>query len=79
MKRSKRKGPYQKVLDLQKKKILLDRNVEITSHIVDMDFLVHSGKKLVSLTILENMVGYRVGEFVPTREKFEFKKKRGGK
>ena len=44
-----------------------------------MDFLVHSGRKLVSLTITDNMVGYRVGEFVPTREKFEFKKKRGGK
>lgn len=79
MKRSKRKGPYLKVLNLQKKKKLLARNFEITSHVVDMDFLVHSGRKLVSLTITDNMVGYRVGEFVPTREKFEFKKKRGGK
>ena len=80
MKRSKRKGPYQKILDLKKKKIqLLPRNFEITSNIVGLNFLVHSGKKLIPLTVFESMIGHRVGEFIPTREKFEFKKKKRGK
>lgn len=80
MKRSKRKGPYQKILDLKKKKFqLLPRNFEITSSIVGLNFYAHSGKKLISLTASESMIGHRVGEFIPTREKFEFKKKKKGK
>lgn len=81
MKRAKRKGPFKKLLSLQtdKKVELLPRNFEITSNLIGSTFSVHSGKKIVSLTASENMVGYRVGEFVPTREKFEFKKKKKGK
>jgi ribosomal protein S19 len=37
---------------------------------------VHSGKKLVPLTLTDDMIGHKIGEFVPTRAKFEFKKKK---
>ena len=77
MKRSKRKGPYQKnLLNFSEKMIRLPRNTEITSNLVGSDFFVYSGNKFVSITIIENMVGHRIGEFVPTRQKFEFKKKK---
>lgn len=80
MKRSKRKGPYTKILIKSEKKIrVLPRNYEITSNIVGSEFSSHSGKNFVSFVILEDMVGHKIGEFIPTREKFEFKKKKKGK
>ena len=80
MKRARRKGPYQKLNISQMSSLeVLPRNSEITSNILGLTFLIHSGKKLVSLTIVENMIGHVAGEFVPTREKFEFKKKKKGK
>ena len=78
MKRAKRKGPYQKWSYKKNKFNLLPRNFEITSNFINKTFSVHSGKKISSITILENMIGHKVGEFIPTREKFEFKKKRAG-
>lgn len=76
MKRSKRKGPYQNIKNSKKKFKFLSRNFEITSHILGMTFSVHSGKKTSLLTVSENMIGHKVGEFIFTREKFEFKKKK---
>ena len=37
---------------------------------------VHSGRTLVKLTIIDEMIGHKIGEFVPTRERFIFKKKK---
>lgn len=76
MKRSKRKGPYQNIINSKKKFKFLSRNFEITSNVLGMTFSVHSGKKNSLLTISENMMGHKAGEFVFTREKFEFKKKK---
>ena len=76
MKRSKWKGPFTKKIDSSKELTLLPRNYEITSHVVGLMCNVHSGKKLVTLTLLDEMIGHKVGEFVPTRAKFEFKKKK---
>ena len=76
MKRSKWKGPFTKKIDISNKLPLLARDYEITSHVIGLICNVHSGKKLVSLTLTDNMIGHKVGEFVPTRVKFEFKKKK---
>ena len=77
MSRSKRKGPYTKLnINLEKKFKILPRSLEITSHLVGLNFLVHSGRKLVLLDITNDMVGHKSGEFISTREKFEFKKKK---
>lgn len=76
MKRSKWKGPLVKPQDNKKKLPLLPRNHEITFQIVGLTCNVHSGKKFVKLTLNDEMIGHKVGEFVPTREKFEFKKKK---
>mmetsp|Transcript_12316 Transcript_12316/g.25217 ORF Transcript_12316/g.25217 Transcript_12316/m.25217 type:complete len:91 (+) Transcript_12316:863-1135(+) len=39
-------------------------------------FLIHNGKQYVSLKISNDMVGYKFGEFVPTRRRFIYKKKK---
>ena len=76
MKRSKWKGPFVQKLDLSKKLPLLPRNYELTSMTVGLICNVHSGKTLVKLNITDKMIGHKVGEFVPTRERFVFKKKK---
>jgi ribosomal protein S19 len=76
MKRSKWKGPFTKKIDVNVKLPLLPRNYEITSHVIGLTCNVHSGKKLVTLTLTDEMIGHKIGEFTPTRAKFEFKKKK---
>lgn len=76
MKRSKWKGPFVQKLDLKKKLPLLPRNYEITSQIVGLTCNVHSGQTFVKLSITNDMIGQKAGVFVPTRERFVFKKKK---
>lgn len=76
MKRSKWKGPFIRKLDFSRKLPPLSRNYEITSTIVGLTCSVHSGQTFVKLTITDEMIGHKVGEFVPTRERFVFKKKK---
>nr|BBC77716.1 ribosomal protein S19 [Nitzschia sp. NIES-3576] len=77
MKRSKWKGPLLvKLKDLEIKLPVLPRNLEITSQVIGLTCNVHTGKKYTKLTISDQMIGHKVGEFVPTRERFEFKKKK---
>ena len=77
MSRSKWKGPFVKKRDIQNKKLLiLPRNFEITLNMVGLTCQVYSGKKLIKLSLVEDMIGHKLGEFAPTREKFVFKKKK---
>jgi len=76
MKRSKWKGPLIKPKDLKKKLLILPRNYTIISQVVGLVCDVHSGKKFVKLSLTEDPIGHKIGEFVPTRERFEFKKKK---
>jgi ribosomal protein S19 len=82
MSRSKWKGPYIsftnfKSSDNNKIKIQeLPRSFEITPKIVGLNFKVHTGKNFVKIIPTTEMIGHKVGEFAPTREKFVFKKKK---
>ena len=76
MKRSKWKGPLIKSRDLEKKLPVLPRDYQVISSVVGLNCMVHSGKKFVTLSLTEDMIGHKLGEFVPTRERFEFKKKK---
>ncbi len=44
-----------------------DRACQISPEMVGFTFAVHNGKQFVSLYINEEMIGHRLGEFVPTR------------
>ena len=37
---------------------------------IGFSFLIYNGKKFISLTISEDMVGHKFGEFAPTRQFF---------
>ncbi len=78
MSRSLKKGPYvnerilKRVLAMKtgdKTPLKLwDRACVITPEMVGFVFGVHDGRKHVSISVSENMVGHRFGEFAPTRK-----------
>ena len=43
------------------------RNSTIIDKFIGMIFNIHNGKKFITIHIKENMVGYKLGEFVNTR------------
>jgi len=78
MTRSSKKGPYvyPKLLKKISKFKSGDRTViktwardsQISPEMVGFTFGVHNGKDFISVTISEDMVGHRLGEFSPTRK-----------
>lgn len=78
MSRSSKKGPYidQKLL----KKVAQQeagnktaiktwaRSSEIAPEMIGHTFLVHNGKDFISVSVTEEMVGHRLGEFSPTKK-----------
>ena len=78
MARSLKKGFYvneklmNKVLKMNEtwdKKVIkvCDRACHIVPEMIGYTFAVHNGKQFVSVYITEDMLGHRLGEFVPTR------------
>ncbi len=78
MSRSSKKGPYidQKLL----KKVLAQKSKDkkepiktwarasqIPPEFVGHTFAVHNGRTFIEIFVTEEMVGYRLGEFAPTR------------
>ena len=43
------------------------RNSVISPEMVGHTFVVHNGKDFISVSVTENMVGHKLGEFSPTR------------
>ena len=46
------------------------RKSTIIPEFVGISFLIYNGKKFISLTVSEDMVGHKLGEFAPTRTFF---------
>ena len=78
MARSLKKGPYIEASLLKKVKKAKDgtgdkviktwsRRSTITPELVGLTIAVHNGKKFIPIFITEDMVGYKLGEFAPTR------------
>jgi small subunit ribosomal protein S19 len=78
MSRSLKKGPYinerllKKIQNLKPgdKTVIKvwDRSSVITPEMVGFVIGVHNGKQHTPVLIVENMVGYKLGEFSPTRK-----------
>lgn len=78
MSRSSKKGPYVYPKLLKKISKLKPgdatviktwaRNSEIAPEMVGYIFGIHNGKNFIEVTIKEEMVGHRLGEFSPTRK-----------
>jgi ribosomal protein S19 len=83
MGRSKWKGPYinpefleeNNVGKKQQKTLIISRNSKIVPKFLGSIFNVHNGKNYVELTVTEDMINHKFGEFSFTRAKFTFKKK----
>ncbi len=43
------------------------RRSTVIPEMVSFTFLVHNGRKFMPVYVTENMVGHKLGEFVPTR------------
>ena len=78
MARSLKKGPYvdpklvkkiDKINEAGKKQVIKtwSRRSTITPDFVGHTFAVHNGNKFIPIYITEDMVGYKLGEFSPTR------------
>jgi small subunit ribosomal protein S19 len=86
MSRSKWKGPFISTKLIKdpiiiKKKFqnnikTVYRHSEIIPTFVGMNFSVYNGKKFSKVVVIEEMIGFKFGEFSPTRKKFGFKKKK---
>ena len=46
------------------------RKSTIIPDFVGFGFLIYNGKKFISITVSEDMVGHKFGEFAPTRQFF---------
>ena len=84
MSRSKWKGSYvnlkfitQRNLDNQRKSSvsIISRSSEIVPAFLGLAFNVYNGKNYAEVTVTDEMIGYKFGEFSYTRSKFAFKKK----
>lgn len=77
MPRSTKKGPYvkeslnRKVVKAKKGEVeeikTWSRSSVITPKMVGLTIKVHNGREHVPVSIQENMVGHKLGEFAPTR------------
>lgn len=48
------------------------RGCTILPQFVGVVFQVHNGKEYVSFKVTEDMVGFKLGEFAPTRKAFSY-------
>ncbi|CUA75111.1 hypothetical protein RSOLAG22IIIB_01754 [Rhizoctonia solani] len=51
----------------------MSRSCTILPNFVGVKFLVHNGKQFLPVSVTQDMVGHKLGEFAPTRKKFTFR------
>lgn len=79
MSRSKYKGPFFRVnlIEEKDKWIKIDnKNLIILPEYINKNVNVYNGKTFVNINITEKMIGYKFGEFINTRKKHIYKKKK---
>lgn len=79
MTKAKWKKPiHQKITKNSKKPVKekLKRNCEIMPNHINKIFKIHTGKNYNEVTVTKEMIGHKFGEFVFTRAKFIYKKKK---
>ena len=52
----------------------MSRSSEIISDFISLSFQVHDGRTYRPVTVTEDMVGHKFGEFAYTRARYSFKK-----
>lgn len=64
-----------KKTDSKKKINTWSRRSVILPQFIGLSFNVYNGNKWISVTITEDMIGHKLGEFSPTRKVVKHKKK----
>ncbi len=49
------------------------RACTILPNFVGLRFLVHNGKHHIPISVTEEMIGHKLGEFAPTRKRFSYR------
>lgn len=52
------------------------RSLKVIDKLIGRRLRLYNGKEFIPLLILPEMLGHKLGEFVPTRARYEFKKKK---
>ncbi len=52
------------------------RSLKVIDKLIGRRLRVYNGKEFIPLLVVPEMLGHRLGEFVPTRARYEFKKKK---
>jgi len=73
MGRSKWKGPFVEKSILKKKLITWSRKSIVLPFLLGQSLAVYNGHKFIKIKVTEDMIGHKLGEFVPTRVKFFYK------
>ncbi|PVG02881.1 putative mitochondrial ribosomal protein S19 [Serendipita vermifera] len=55
------------------------RSCTVLPNFIGAKFMIHNGKTYNPVTITQEMVGYKLGEFAPTRKPFSYKPSQKGK
>lgn len=78
MSRSKYKGPFFKVNLIKKKQWIkiTNKNLTILPEYSNQSVSVYNGKMFINLEINDKMIGFKFGEFINTRKKHIYKKKK---
>lgn len=79
MSRSKWKGPFTSInADLTKKNniVIVNKNLRIVPEHIGQTIKTYNGKTYSEFIITKDMLGHLFGEFITTRAKFTFKKKK---
>ena len=54
----------------------MSRSSQITKDFIGISFMVHDGRDFRPIIVTEDMVGHKFGEFVYTRQRYSYKKKK---
>ena len=78
MSRSLYKGLFYKlnILTNQKYTKIYNKNLIILPEYINLSFSIYNGTKFIFLKIQKKMIGYKFGEFIYTKKKHIFKKKK---
>ena len=79
MSRSTNKGPFfnSNLIDENKKWIkIFNKNLVILPEYLNYIFSIYNGKTFIKVKITEEMIGYKFGEFINTRKRYIYKKKK---
>ena len=82
MSRNIKKAPFFKynLVNNQKKWIkIFNKNLVIMPQYINYIYNIYNGKTFIKIKITSDMVGYKFGEFINTRKRYIYKKKKKNK